>query len=611
MSVYAQPGSNPNFSTLSSWAETDVLKAYDLNILQPYMARDFKNAITREAFCDVCTTVISMWYDCDFIDIENVEEIKNIIDNSNFSGFDDTGVWYVEFCAKLGIVSGKGNGKFEPEMAITREEAAKMLYNTLEIASPVLKNYRENNSNGIFLPHVFEDGTKIQSWARNEINVVYNLGIMMGNPKNEFEPQGTYTKEQAICTFLRLYNAYKNPDENTMPDPELYPIGKYEKFIYANYDGSCYLDMAHQWGEEQDKYEPEYIDAFGNLYSAKEKGYVYPVNNDYMEVLTSVGVGVHGESIINKNKEDILSVDTVCNIDGDYANIMDYGCKVYNLKTGQQVTVDGETVDIKSMGCGMYSAYSEKKGVCYLNSDMKPVTDWGYMSTDGKFLNNYYAAVKPDGTVNAINTDGDIIKTRKIDLNRYMVYDISGTNIILQINTTGDRDILRVVSGIYIKGFENAEFMPNGEINVKQSGEKYILDLEGKIKYSYKEKGYSDIYGCNYYNGFYLGSKTSNTEPYDPAPFDVLDTNGNVLVTGLMQDYIVSDGGGVFCGKRNNYELVIFDSNGTVLGVIKTGQAITRIDFINGLVRTESDGIHTYYLPNGEKADFINKMINN
>lgn len=40
-SLSAQPGVIPDWSTLSSWAQSDINEAYELGILQPDMARDF------------------------------------------------------------------------------------------------------------------------------------------------------------------------------------------------------------------------------------------------------------------------------------------------------------------------------------------------------------------------------------------------------------------------------------------------------------------------------------------------------------------------------------------------------------------------------------------
>lgn len=613
-SVYAQPGTSPDFSTLSSWSEADVKKAYDLNILQPYMARDFKRAITREEFCDMCTSVISKWYDCDFTDVQNIENLKNIADKSDFSGFNDTGVWYIEFCAKLGIVSGKGNGKFEPEMAITREEAAKMLYNTLDIATPVLKDYGEDNANGvngIFLPHVFEDGIKIQNWARNEINAVYHLGIMMGNVQNEFEPQGTYTREQAVCTFLRLYNAYKNPDENTMPDLEIYPS---PDVPYVHFNDSYYIDAAYQWGTEGYKYEPQYYDGFGNSYSAQEKGYVYPLDKKYMEVLTCVGVGVHRETVIDKSgKEVIDDCDTVEYLDDNYAVVDEFGqCMLYNFKTGEKTVLESFVSDV---GCGIKS-FCDKNGLTgYMNSEYKIVMPCVYKQEQPqKFLNDLCVFKKQDNSFIIVNTKGEILKTFTLDLNKYWVESVYGTNMLLKTKNN-ETVLFRAYSGKYVTGYQNIYFIDNGEMIGSKDGKKYFLDLSGNVKADLYKMGYDD---CEYVadGGYFMMFKIDKSNWSRITPFDIMDGNGNIIRRNINcysyagNFHIKADKSGVTAYKTPEGEIIVFDSYGKDIGVIKSDKDITDFDFINGLIRIttyeEADGFQNsttaYYTPDGKEA---------
>ena len=589
-------GAAYQYDAPSDWAVRDVNEAYTIGLVPDFLMRGYGYTITRGEFCVLCANTVRAWG----IDKKGEKDAA-------FSDIKDDFKEDILYCASLGIVSGTGNGKFEPYRDITRQEAAKMLHNTLALMTDTLKG-----KEGVYLPHVFGDGDKIASWARNDIYAVYHTGVMQGDNKNLFDPLGAYTREQAICTFLRLYELKDKSDVNI--NPELYPIGKWEKYIKSDYDGRCYLDISYEGDKLKGEYEPEYTDGFGNRFTSKEKGYVYPVNESYMSVLTSVGAGAKGEIIINKNKDDVTSgsiIYDVRNIKGDYALVEEFGRKLYNLKTGSAVKADGADADIYEAGCGMYAAVTDK-GVCFLNSEMKRVTPpkYAYHGSD-RFMNNLFAAYTDTGDIDIINTKGEIIKSTKIDLNRYFVYTVFGTNVILQNKSNGTNDILRVGSGEYIRGFEYAEFMPDGEIYAVRDKKKYILDKSGKIKFALKDKGYGDIYRCNAYEGFYLGSKTSDTPPYNPVPYDLLDIDGNTLIKGLSSDFIVTDGGGVFCGKKNDYELVVFGADGRELGVIKTGHPIYNYEFINGLVKVNVTGTTVYYLPNGEKADFINNEINN
>jgi hypothetical protein len=590
--VYAGAGDEP-----SDWAASDVKAAYNTGIVPDSLMSSYGSSISRREFCSLCARTLKAW---------GFEAPENKATFSDITSSDED----IVYCASLGVVSGVGNGKFEPDRSITRQEAAKMLYNAL-----ALTDMPDNNS-GILLPHVFDDGVKISSWARNEIYAVYHTGVMMGDTKNCFNPSDSYTREQAICTFWRLYKLADS--QNLNANPEYYMVGKYEDCIENNANSTIRLNMSYQWYEgENEAYEPEYIDGFGNTYTAKTLGYVYPTDEKYMSVRTSTGVGVSASTIIDKNKDEVTSgcgISEVYSIDGDYAEVSsDYEKKVVNLKTGEYVTVNGAEVTIVNAGCGMYLAGNQKKGYCFLNSDMKPVTDFKYMNLDYTFLNGMVAALTTDGVFEIINTDGKILKSSKIDLSKYSVYNVYGTNAILNKNSDDTVDILRIGSGEYISGYTTASFLGNGEISAQKGYTTYILDINGKVKSNVDTDGatYSDIYDCSKHPDFRLGSKTSKTPPYVPAPYDVINSSGKVLAEGLISDYIASDGGGVFCGKSGNNTLVVFDSNGVRLGTINTDSALGSFSFINGLVRVEVNGKHIYYLPNGSKADFINNKVDN
>lgn len=77
------------------------------------------------------------------------------------------------------------------------------------------------------LPHIWQDGNLIRSWARMGINWCYRSGIMQGTGQNSFAPNDTYTREQAISTILRLYYAYGQAEKlASAQGVDYYPIYK-------------------------------------------------------------------------------------------------------------------------------------------------------------------------------------------------------------------------------------------------------------------------------------------------------------------------------------------------------------------------------------------------
>jgi hypothetical protein len=95
------------------------------------------------------------------------------------------------------VIQGRGEGIFDPFSPITREEAAVMLRQTLMAVGALEPQANAN----------FSDLEQAHSWARTAVSDVAGQGIMVGTGDGRFEPLGTYTREQALASFLRLLTA--------------------------------------------------------------------------------------------------------------------------------------------------------------------------------------------------------------------------------------------------------------------------------------------------------------------------------------------------------------------------------------------------------------------
>ena len=102
---------------------------------------------------------------------------------------------YADYMFKLGIANGVSVTEFNPLGEITREQAATMLMRTADVLG-----YDTSYNTSV------ESG--VSSWATEGVGFVTENGIMNGTG-NGFEPQGKYTKEQAIATFVRMYDNLK------------------------------------------------------------------------------------------------------------------------------------------------------------------------------------------------------------------------------------------------------------------------------------------------------------------------------------------------------------------------------------------------------------------
>ncbi len=109
--------------------------------------------------------------------------------------FSDTEDLNVQKMASVGVVNGVGDGKFDPEAQLTREQAATILSRLAEaIGNPMPKNAPS-----------FTDNHQISDWAYDQVGQVQFAGIMSGVGNNLFAPKDPYTREQSILTIVRLW----------------------------------------------------------------------------------------------------------------------------------------------------------------------------------------------------------------------------------------------------------------------------------------------------------------------------------------------------------------------------------------------------------------------
>ena len=214
------PADNP-----SAWAQNEVSEAIGYGIVTEDFQCNYTEPITREDFCRLIMNTLRV----------QVEAIPNYTDNETIN-FIDTDDPDIKLASALGIVAGIGNNKFNPDGEITRQEAARMLYQaaTLSERFPETEkclNYRFiDNNKRINAPNQFNDISKFEYWSSLGIQYCYQNEIMFGVGDNNFDPLGNYTREQAYLTALRLYK--KINGENISSNSEYNYTTK--KFIYGD-----------------------------------------------------------------------------------------------------------------------------------------------------------------------------------------------------------------------------------------------------------------------------------------------------------------------------------------------------------------------------------------
>ncbi|MCL2843731.1 MAG: InlB B-repeat-containing protein [Oscillospiraceae bacterium] len=118
--------------------------------------------------------------------------------DDGFTAFTDVGprnwhYYYVAWAYDAGLVDGFGDGTFQPNAAITRQQLAAMLTRTL--GDDVPDNLREMT---------FGDIGAIGNWASRYVNIVYHMGWMVGDAQGNFNPTGQTNRAQMATAVNRI-----------------------------------------------------------------------------------------------------------------------------------------------------------------------------------------------------------------------------------------------------------------------------------------------------------------------------------------------------------------------------------------------------------------------
>jgi len=114
------------------------------------------------------------------------------------------GLWYSEavaWAAENGIVLGIGGGLFVPDAEITRQDMAVMLLrylNYIKADYVVTDDYR-----------IFADEVDIADYAKDAVQVLNKLGIILGKGNNIIDPKGTATRAEVAAMLHRIMELVK------------------------------------------------------------------------------------------------------------------------------------------------------------------------------------------------------------------------------------------------------------------------------------------------------------------------------------------------------------------------------------------------------------------
>lgn len=138
-------------------------------------------------------------------------------DNEKESTFSDVkpGAYYTPYvlwASENGIVNGMGDGTFEPNANITREQMCTIFVRFLkEYKKYDLSEYEGSSA-------VFADADEISSWAASEVSIAQKMGLVEGSEQNgviRFSPKDPVTRAAAATIVMRLD---KTLEAGTLPE---------------------------------------------------------------------------------------------------------------------------------------------------------------------------------------------------------------------------------------------------------------------------------------------------------------------------------------------------------------------------------------------------------
>ena len=120
----------------------------------------------------------------------------------------------VQWAYRTGVAGGYGDGRFGPDMPITRQQLAAMLYryaNSPEIDGDEI--WRE-----------FPDASQVSDYAVDAMAWAAAEGLISGTTDGRLNPQGNATRAHVAVILMRLVLNLENVTDQLMKNPSVPPV---------------------------------------------------------------------------------------------------------------------------------------------------------------------------------------------------------------------------------------------------------------------------------------------------------------------------------------------------------------------------------------------------
>ena len=179
--------------TASNWAVGLLQTAQEKQLITGRNQSDFQKKITRLEFAELAVNLIEQT-------TGNEVAMGDAV-------FVDTGDVVARKAVAAGVTSGKGEGKFEPDSYITRQEICVMLNKVIQYVDAANGTTTLTNPSQEIDSTRFNDLGKVDVWAVPSVAALTNNGLMSGKDGG-VAPLKNTTTEEAVILILALYNKF-------------------------------------------------------------------------------------------------------------------------------------------------------------------------------------------------------------------------------------------------------------------------------------------------------------------------------------------------------------------------------------------------------------------
>jgi uncharacterized protein YkwD len=173
------------------WAKPETDKANTSGLLTDSAAADFQRKMTRDQYCEIVVRFIE-------------KTLGKELPLPAGLPFTDSRSEHVLKAYQYGVAEGMGDGKFEPDSPVQRQQIATFMKRALDkMQSELGRTLLDPPVSSL----TFEDSAKVADWAMESMRYAVSNGIFKGDDTNNVNPEAAITSQECVAVAIRSFEA--------------------------------------------------------------------------------------------------------------------------------------------------------------------------------------------------------------------------------------------------------------------------------------------------------------------------------------------------------------------------------------------------------------------